>query len=413
MNQVSPLEAWRDLIEVESRRGTPPREIVKLLVDQGLATSERSVRRALRRWSISLSPDSTGFKIEGDEAEVTSKPSSDAIDHEELLRSRGLDPDEWDVSHLTVNEWDSPTGEVMRQLKVVVRRKRPLEFLLPAVEAPRIRHSTKRPPERDHQLVVFVGDQQAPYHDPQLHDLFCNWLEYNQPEYGVLLGDTVDFPDISRHPENPEWHVTAQECINAGYLILRDYVEASPTDWTKLCGNHDERIRTRLLSYMTNLYGIRPADKPDQSQAPSAMSVRTLLHLDALGIEYIEPKGSYTHAQVKISDFLAARHGWIATKGGGSSALKTLEHLGFSVVVGHSHRQSLVHKTTHDINGSPYTLVAAESGCMCKIRDGLGFTVAPDWQQGFCTGTLWNDGTFKLDLATYIDGKLYYRDQRF
>ena len=48
---------------------------------------------------------------------------------------------------------------------------------------------------------------------------------------------------------------------------------------------------------------------------------------------------------------------------------------------------------------------------MCRLD--LGYTVAPDWQQGFATATIYPDGTFKLDLATYVNNTLYWRDQRY
>jgi excisionase family DNA binding protein len=356
----------------------------------------------------------SGFEQMGDKAEITSDPTSELTDTDTLLRERNLDPEDWEVERITVNEWDGPSGESLKQLKVTVRRKRPM--LIKPAEMPVDYKRPERPKSRDAspELVVLVGDQQAPYHDPQLHDIFCNWLAHNKPSRGVLIGDTVDFPDISRHPENPEWDKKVQECVNAGYLILRDYVQASEeTDWVKLAGNHDERIRIRLLQYMTNLYDLRPADIPGSDRLPSVWSMETLLHLKSLGIDFIDPQGPYAHAQVKLNRNLAVRHGWIAKKGSGASALGTLEHLGYSVVVGHTHRQSLVHKTTHDIDSKPSTLAAVEAGCMCKIENGLGYTVAPDWQNGFATASLWPDGTFKLDLATFVGGKLYWRDQRF
>lgn len=332
-----------------------------------------------------------------------------------LLRERGLDPNDWDITHLKVNEWDGPQGEPLKQLTVNVRKR--LTKLLPTPGV--TPNDWVAPPKKDLQpsekkLVVFVGDQQAPHHDPDLHRIFCDWLSANQPQEGVLTGDTVDFPDVSRHPANPEWDHGVQSCVNAGYAILKDYVQASPnTRWTKLMGNHDERIRNKLLQQVSNLYDLRVADVDGQDPEPPVWCVSHLLRLKQLGIKFAEPNGGYTHAQVNVSKHLAARHGWVARKGSGASALTTLEQLGYSVVVGHTHRQSLVHKTTHDIDGSIQTLAAAETGCMCKIKDGLGYAVAPDWQNGFATATVWKDGTFKLDLATYANNVLRWRDSKY
>ena len=364
--------------------------------------------------SNSPAPAPSTTEVGNHTAELVSMPSGALASPTVLLKERGLDPDEWEIHHIKVNEWDSPTGESLKQLTVSCRKK--LQLVLPFAEEPaKYKAPPKsKPQKKNGELVVFVGDQQAPHHDQNLHRLFCDWLRVNKPDRGVLMGDTVDFGNISRHPSNPEWDASVQEGINAGYLLLRDYVVSSEgTSWQKLMGNHDERIRQQLLAYVRELYGIRQADVPCEDPEPPALCVSNLLRLKSLDIDFIAPNGGYNHAQSKLSKHLAARHGWLARKGSGASALGTLEALGYSVVVGHTHRQSLVHKTTHDIDGTVATLAAVETGCMCKISDGLGYTVAPDWQNGFATATIWEDGTFKMDLATYVNGVLYWRDHRY
>lgn len=366
---------------------------------------------------LSLLKDDLNEPVDPNATVVSSDPASTLTDPDTLLRERGLDPSEWEITHLKVNEWHAPDGTPLKQLTVNLKKK--LQLVLPfAVEPPKYKAPPKtllKSNSKDTELVVFVGDQQAPHHDLNLHRIFCDWLRKNKPSRGILMGDTVDFGDISRHAANPEWDASVQEGINAGYLLLRDYVQSSTnTAWTKLMGNHDERIRQQLLNYVRQLYGLRQADIPELGQSdPPVWCVSHLLRLDSLDIQFVAPNGGYNHAQVKLSDHLAARHGWIVRRGSGASALGTLEALGYSIVVGHTHRQSLVHKTTHDIDGTLATLAAAETGCMCRIQDGLGYTVAPDWQNGFATASIWPDGTFKLDLATYVNDTLYWRDQRY
>lgn len=373
-----------------------------------------NLQESLANKGIIQPPSTPRFSINDDTAVVTSSVNVDLANPDSLLAERGLNPVEWEITHLKVNEWDGPTGEPQKQLTVNVKRKVLSSILQPAFVPDDYVHPKHRAPKlkEDGELVVLVGDQQAPYHDENLHRLFLDWLDENIPERGVLMGDTIDLPDISRHAQNPEHDRSPQECINAGYLLLKDYVKASmDTKWTKLMGNHDERIRARLVNYQTGLYDIRQADEPGEAPAPPAYSIRHLLKLDDLGIDFIDPNGPYSHAQYTVSKHLAARHGWLAKKGSGASALGTLDHLGYSIVVGHTHRQGLVHQTKHDIDGTTSTLAAAETGCMCRFD--LGYTVAPDWQQGFATAQVYPDGTFKLDLATYVNNVLYWRDQRF
>jgi hypothetical protein len=421
----SPLEQHQTFIEDLVLQGLGNSDIVFALKSRGVRSSEGSIRRAKKRWGIETPSgvETPGVKRKGDAAEVVTRPYHRDEVHsiEDMLKERQLDPEEWEVIDVTLNEWEGAPvkgdqkkselrNRLYRQLKIRLRRKAASVLPSAAARLPGFVPPKSTRKGGDEGLVVFTGDQQAPNHDQDLHEKFCSWLSENRPAKGVLIGDTVDFPDISRHRYNPENTATVQQCINSGYQIVHDYVSASPdTQWTKLCGNHDERIRNTLIDWTVELYGIKRAEIEGQDEE-SVLSVSHLLRLDELGVEYLDPAGSYQHAQVNVTPYLAARHGWIAQKGSGASALKTLEHLGYSIVVGHTHRQSLVHKTTHSLHGDPKTLAAVETGCMCNL-DGLGYAVAPDWQQGFATAQVWKNGMFKLDLATYVSDTLLWRDQ--
>jgi hypothetical protein len=205
--------------------------------------------------------------------------------------------------------------------------------------------------------------------------------------------------------------------------LFRDYREASlDTWWRKLIGNHDERLRNILLDVpkARGLYGIK---RPDTPEGPGE-SLHALSHaarLDELDVEVIDPHGAYDLAQIVLTPKLAVRHGWIARKGSGTSALETLKHLGFSVIVGHTHRQSVIHESKHEIDGEIRTLTGVETGCMCRVKQTIGedgriwpnYTVSPDWQQGFATVEIWPDGFFSIDTAKFVNGALLWRDQRY
>lgn len=407
MKTNSPLDEYRLSIEILVAAGLGPSAIVKELAKEGITTTESSIRRALKRW------EHDPLDFSGDEATFDLPASTRMADPETVMKQWGLDPSEWEVRGLIINSWDSPAGETLYQTKFNLKRLTPLNMVFPArVDGYKPKKVKVKRDKKAPRLVVLCGDQQAPYHDERLHGIFCNWLEDNKPDEGVLIGDTMDLPSISRHADEPEWAASTQECVDSAYTILRDYVQASEqTAWQKLAGNHDERLRRSIIDRVRDLHDLRRADIGEEER--SVFDPAYLLRLDELGIKYVAPKGGYNHAQIMLSPLLAARHGWIATRNSGASALKTLEHLGYSVVVGHTHRQSLVYKTKHDIYGDPETLAAAEIGCMCAVREGLGYAVHPDWQQGFTTATVWQDGKFRLEHATYVNGALFWRDQRY
>lgn len=430
LDQEPILHDIKDLVEQGESNVYIAKYVTKVF---DIPVKKDSIRRFRKRHKLSVpTRDKAGCKINGDEATVTTapRPYPHMDDPDKMLEERGLSPEDWIIKGATINEWDGPQAEgsviTYHQAKLNLERKRPELQIVPARadgwKAP------KRQPQQSgsSKLIVVTGDQQAPFHDERLHELFCIWLEENEPDQLVALGDKVDFPDISRHRLDPENTATVNECIQVGYNIFRDYRTAAPnTEMDFMPGNHDERIRNILLDKpsVQPLYGVKQADT-DEGEGSAVLTLPHLLRLDELGINYHDPLGAYDLAQINLSDKLAVRHGWIARQGSGVSALATLEHLGYSVIVGHTHRQSIVYKTTHDIDGQPTTLTAAEAGCMCRInqqtisgRKWPNFTVMPDWVQGFSTVTVHDDGTFKIDNATYVThkgkGTLLWRDQQF
>lgn len=421
---LSPLDDHRG--EIEDRLANPTltkADIVRWLKQEyGIRSSRGSINRAQRRWGVEAVGqqfERPGKKVHGDMAEVISEPIEDLKSPEEIAEERGMNLDEWEIYDTIINEWQGQRADdkgliTQRQLKIKLHRIIPLDVIVPARLPGKLFTPTYKPVRDRPEMVVFVGDQQYPYNNPDLENAFLSWLNHYKPDRGLLMGDTIDLPDISRHPDNPEKDATVQECVDAGYVGMHRYMEAGEnTYWEKLAGNHDERLRRLQIDKIRKAYGLRRGKMPEEVADDPVLTVPYLLRLDELGINYIDPDGDYEHAQANVSKYLAARHGWIARKGSGASALSTLEHLGYSVVVGHSHRQSIVHKGIHDINGHLTTLMACETGAMCQIEGGLGYTVAPDWQNGWATAMIWPDGKFRLELATYVDGVAYYRDQQF
>jgi hypothetical protein len=396
------------------------------------ALSETSIRRFRKRHGLQIPGTERAYtRVNGDEAEGASEPQLGPPildDPDKMLRDRGLDPLDWYVDDTTVNQWNGPSkgGNVVTyyQLKFRARRKRPeLQIVAPRTDGWKAPQRTRWLKHDGPKLIVVVGDQQAPFHDPQLHRLFCSWLRKNKPQEGISLGDSVDFPDISRHQLDPENTATVNECLQAGYDLFRGYIDASDTTWwRKLYGNHDERIRNLILDKPKNqpLYGLKRPDTPEE-KGEHVLELSHLMRLDELGIDLVLPNGGYELGQIRVTEKLAVRHGWLARKGSGASALATLEHLGYSVIVGHTHRQAVVHETKHEIDGKLRTITGVEAGCMCRVDqtpDELGriwpnYTAAPDWQQGFATVEIWPDGYFNIDTAKYVNGALMWRDQRY
>jgi hypothetical protein len=264
-------------------------------------------------------------------------------------------------------------------------------------------------------LLAVLPDQQIPYHDADLHKKVLAWLRDNKPEELILSGDVVDFTSLSAHKPDirpyPGWD-DLQSGVDSAFRLLGEYADAAGEGCHKtfIPGNHEQRLERALLMNLKSVHGLRRGGE----DAP-VLTVRSLLRLDDLGYDWAGATGGYgpdyPHGQVAVTPKLAVRHGWLARAGAGATALKSLETLGYSVIVGHTHRQAIVHKTYHEIDGSLRTLQAVEAGTLARVQGGLGYAVAPDWTPGFATAWLHADGTFKTELATYVNGKLLWSDR--
>lgn len=358
-----------------------------------------------------------GVRIHGDSATVVSPAAPDLGDIDTLIRSRGLDPADWEVLSATLNEWDGPTAtgkQTLRQLKIQLRRRTPLEWLFPATDVrqravPRLSTDPERP-----RTIALLPDPHCPYQDLELEKRVHDLLGHLAPDRVVCLGDVCDFPSISRHRDNPAWFASAQENIDeafAWWSRLRDVAPDAEMDWIE--GNHDARIRSELLQRAERMYGIKPASIPGEPTDHDALSLHRLCHLDRLHVNFVGPPlegDNYHHAGVDLGAELHARHGFLV---GSNSPEKTMNAIGMSVVYGHTHRQDMHHRTVYRGAKPVGRMVAVECGFLGRLEGGLGYAVNPRAQQGLAVATVWPDGGHDVELVPYDGRALRFRGRRF
>lgn len=411
----SVLDDYRDEVVAWYLDGVATTEIIRRLAARGIHTSNRSLGRARDRWGVrvkgNLEQPGVHAKENG-ELTLTSTPSSQEhpLTVEDLLREHGCDPDEYIVPTITIGVYEAQTKteiRELRQLKISVRRKldidpppfayHPVDYQPPKTASP------KRSKDQPLRYVIF-SDHHAPHIEESLHKLACRWLAEYQPDHGIINGDFLDYPDVSRYLKNPIWHATPEECIDSGYRILLDYTHSSPhTKWQMLLGNHDDRLRKFILQNAPQLAQFRQAAVPN-APAPlpfwkHAIALR-LFEFDP-PIECVETEGEYFETKIAIGDHLAVHHGYQVAQGAAKTAHNCLSHLRYSVMIGHTHRLGKTAITTHTIDNKVNTIYAVETGCMCLIPGGLGHSVNPDWQNGWGLATLWPDGEYSVDTVQY------------
>jgi hypothetical protein len=333
---------------------------------------------------------------------------------EELVRSKGLDPNDWEITP-TIKEWQAlaPEGEivVLRQTICHLRRRVPLDVVMPArTDAPlkrtriprRIQSATKPI------LVALPSDQHCPHDDKGLRACWLAWLERNQPERIIGLGDILNLSKPSRHRANlgAKHNDTAAENYQAGHDWWRETIDAAPgASCEQLCGNHDVRASIATLERLPELYDVR---RPGEEHPWHDLEY--MLGLDKLGVKYHRPEGEYHSVEVFVTENFSVGHGAKAGPYGGAPR-DASKHEG-SRAVGHSHKASIVVVVRYR-NGRAIQHVHMSVPTMAR-RD-LGYADTPDSHQGFSTLTIQPDGTWNVELALYDDHRqqLWWRDQMY
>ena len=339
---------------------------------------------------------------------------------DDLLKVACVDKKEWRVTSWRANAWetahkvrDTMKKVTLHQVKANLERRieatyRPAE---PRQTLVRIDH-----PGRKARLkhAVIVPDLQAgfawknrytylePMHDRKAMDAVLGLVREVNPHYVVLLGDMVDFaPWSTRFPRKPEYKQTTQPTIDELHWWLSELRKSAPgAKIVYMAGNHEERMTKAMVEKLSEATHLTKVFE----ESP-ALSVRNLLRLDDLDIEYIGPYG----ADWWLWDRIRITHGDKVRSGGGATAAAILKSARWSEVYGHIHRVELGQKTYHGPFGRN-VITAMSPGCLCRV-DGTvpGVSKNPDWQQGCGIATFDQDTEqVHIQVLPIHEGSLVY-----
>jgi len=201
---------------------------------------------------------------------------------------------------------------------------------------------------------------------------FKKFVEDIKPNIVILNGDVMDFPKISRYPQNWEKAPDPWEEIEAAQDHLSDIVQrckrGSRKIWT--IGNHDQRFEASIANsapQFKNVKGVHLADH--FSVWEKAMSCMINFDIEA--------------ARTMVKHRLA---------GGLHATYNNVKKAGTHIVTGHLHAQNV--RSVSDYRG--FDLYGFDTGCMAE-KNHRAFSYAEDspldWREGF-------------GLLTYLDGRL-------
>jgi hypothetical protein len=365
--------------------------------------------------------DKPGVRRKGDEAELTSI-RGEAIDEAGLMARHGFSPDEWLVRDAVVNEWTS--GEqTNQQVKLFLRKRVTAAMLVPAnvqllPQVPSLRKQRKQPVSLNKPKLVFVyGDDQRPNVEPTFEQHKLEWVTAHQPDVIVDLGDGMDFPTVSGHKPNPAMGWSVQECAdNYATWLYRLRNTAPDAKIVVLADNHvTGRFRDYQLAQAKALYGITPAEIDGlKDDLEPLLSIRRLLRLDELGVEYLAPEldGHYARSHYEIvPGELVAIHGY---RTGANLGKKFVEDHGCSVIYGHAHGQDLyVTDTARRGIGRRRRLYGIGVGCGMNPMHGGDFAPGADWQNCALTVSVFPDGGWTFDYMGHEHGVTRWRDESY
>lgn len=203
---------------------------------------------------------------------------------------------------------------------------------------------------------------------------FKKFVDDIKPNIVILNGDVMDFPRISRHPQNWEKAPDPQEEIEAAQDHLSDIEKAAKRGtrkvWTQ--GNHDARFEQMIANALPQYRGVKGVHLYDHF----ATWERAMSCFINEGVD-----GGAT----------MVKHRW--KSGQGATRANTL-NAGVSMVTGHLHSQNV--RPLSDYNR--FDRYGVDTGCVAD-KEHRAFTYtedsALDWRSGFA-------------LLTYKDGRLMF-----
>lgn len=214
-----------------------------------------------------------------------------------------------------------------------------------------------------HGRAMFIGDTHGIFVNEASFSAALNFMHDFKPTDVFLMGDMVDFYDVSTFRKDPNRRVVlAKEIEFTKDVIFNPIRKTAPkASITYLEGNHEARLQKYLWGRAPELASL------------GALNVQSLFGLPKFKFEYA--------TEATYGNFFAT-HGHMVQKHSGWTARAMLEQYNVNTIIGHTHRLGAFYRT--DKKG---TLIGFENGCLCEFEMEYVSGIA-NWQHGFSYGYL-------------------------
>jgi hypothetical protein len=320
---------------------------------------------------------------------------------EELYKLHSIKIEDWRLDKSVVNFWGS-AGNPNTQVKAWLTPLRP-EAVYPVVSPVSIqmgRPIKVKNIQRPFQRLLFLPDAHTgfernldtgkltEYHDRDAMEVAVQIAAATQPDVIVLSGDWADLAEVSdKYPRTPQCEQIVQPTIiELAWWLAQLRIVCPNARIVYLEGNHENRIPKLMAKHLPWAYDLQSVDDLD---GHPALSIPTLLNLDALNIEYLS---GYPKNRLVLSDALVCNHGNKTRAGAGATVRYTIKTRQYTEVYGHLHRAEMTSKTVHDMSGKSHYITAVSSGLLGHIDGRIpGGADEYDWQQAVTLVDYTND----------------------
>ncbi len=230
--------------------------------------------------------------------------------------------------------------------------------------------------------IAFLSDIHLPFESKLAVRIALDFLADYKPDVILLGGDVYDFLEISDYDKSPSRITTLQDEFDEGRYLIKAIDQLAP-EVHFLIGNHEDRL-TRLISRNPGLFKLRSLDIAKAAELPEHW--------------HIHP--SQTHFKLGK---LTALHGDIkGVKSAVHPARTLFQKLKRSCVFGHFHRFGSHLDTNYDgeVRGG------FANGHLSDVSRVTSWVTCPDWQEGFSTISLCEDGGFAVQQRLVMHGRL-------
>jgi hypothetical protein len=247
------------------------------------------------------------------------------------------------------------------------------------------RKRTPKSSKQQRETWVVLNDLQMPFEDKEVvWDLVVPFVRDLKP-YGIVLnGDIVDNYEISDFTKDPKLRKMDLKAEREGLHRLLGALAPVSTERWYIEGNHEQRFQRYSWSRVPELV--------------AADVVPTFA--EAFKLEDFGFKHKVYGEHINLGKLMVT-HGFAVRQHSAMSAKAHFDRLGTSVLLGHTHRLGIFHRTNQSGDHAAY-----ENGCLCRL-DGLGYAQFPDWQQGLAVVDVFAGGLFNVQQLRIIDRRWF------